>query len=207
MSSAIQRADACVSLEGVSWEIYLRLRQLPENRNVRMTYDNGSLELMSPSKLHARIAELIGRFIASWTEDRSIPIQGCGTTTFHRQPKGLEPDKCYYVQHEQTTRHRDELDLSVDPPPDLVVEVDVTSPSRDRMPIYAALGVPEVWSWRDEVLRFLLLEEDGYVEHHESRSLPGFPRKIAERLLMERLSHDDTSLVVRFRTATRPGSE
>jgi len=199
MSSVIERSDACVSLEGVSWDIYLRLREMPENRNVRMTYENGSLVLMSPSKLHERVAELIGRFVAAWTEQRSIRMPGCGTTTFQKRPKGLEPDKCYYIEHEEIVRERDDLDLAVDPPPDLVVEVDVTSSSRDRIPIYAELGVPEVWWWRDEVLRFLLLDNDEYVEREDSRSLPGFPRAIAETLLAQRRNSDDTTLVEQFR--------
>jgi Uma2 family endonuclease len=115
--------DACVWLSGVSWDDYVRLRGIPESRNVRMTYDEGSLELMSPSKLHERIAELLGRLIAAWTEESTVPVQGCGTMTFQREDrqKGLEPDKCYYVQHLPDVRNREELDLTIDPPPDLVI--------------------------------------------------------------------------------------
>jgi Uma2 family endonuclease len=201
MSSVIERSDACVWLEGVGWDVYLQLREVPESRNVRMTFDDGSLALMSPSKLHERIAELMGRFIAAWTEERSIAIQGCGTTTFQMKPRGLEPDKCYYIEHEQAVRHRDELDLSIDPPPDLVVEVDVTSPSHDRLPIYAAMGVPEVWRWRSEAIQFLVLEGEEYIDEEKSRGLPGFPRQTAERLLADRHRRNDTALVETFRAA------
>lgn len=205
MSSLVESADPRVWLEGVSWEVYLYLRQLQENRNVRMTYDEGSLELMSPSKLHERIAELMGRMIAVWTEERGIRIQGCGAVTFQRQPKGLEPDRCYYIQNEKAVRRHDELDLERDPPPDLVVEIDVTSPSRSRLPIYAALGVPEVWWWRSEALKFFRLEGGEYLERENSGALPGFPRQAAEALLAERRECDDTALTQRFRQQVRAG--
>ena len=201
------RGDACVWLSGVAWEDYVRLRDIPESRNVRMTYDEGSLELMSPSKLHERIAELLGRFVAAWTEERGIAVQGCGATTFGREDlqKGLEPDKCYYIQHVEAVRDRDELDLAVDPPPDLVIEVDITSPSRHRFPVYARLGVPELWLWRNDQLRWFCLGDDGhYATADDSIALPGFPRRLAEQILVERRAEDDTSLTRDFRRAIEP---
>lgn len=201
-----ERGDACVWLSGVPWDEYVRLRAIPDNRNVRMTYDEGSLELMSPSKLHERMAELLGRLIAAWTEEKRIPVQGCGSATFRREDwqKGLEPDKCYYLQHVEEVRGLEELDLAIHPPPDLVIEVDVTSPSRRRFPIYARLGVPEVWLWRDGRLRFFLLGPDGhYAAADDSAGLPGFPRQSAEQLLAQHLEKDDTALTLEFRKAIR----
>ncbi len=201
-----EQGDSHVWLSDVPWEDYVRLRDIPASRNVRMTYDEGSLELMSPSKLHERIAELLGRLIAAWTEERAIPVHGCGTTTFRREDrqKGLEPDKCYYIQHLAEVRDREQLDLTMDPPPDLVIEVDVTSPSRRRFPIYARLGVPEVWLWQDGRLRFFLLNETGrYAVADDSAGLPGFPQWIAEQLVAQRLEKDDTALVREFREAIR----
>jgi len=206
MTIVAERTDACVWLSGVSWEDYGRLRAIPESRNVRMTFANGRLELMSPSKQHERIAELLARLIFAWTEERGIAVQSCGTTTFRREDlqRGLEPDKCYYVQHEADVRDRDELDLGVHPPPDVVVEVDVTSPSRDRLPIYAELSVPEVWLWRREHLTWLLLGPAGtYQEATASPALPGFPRDLAERLIIQRREMDETTLVGRFRRELR----
>jgi Uma2 family endonuclease len=200
------RNDARVWLSGVAWDDYVRLRDIPESRNIRMTYDEGSLELMSPSKLHERIAELVGHLVFIWTLDREIPVQSCGTTTFQREDrqKGLEPDKCYYIQHEADVRDRDELDLAIDPPPDLVVEVDVTSPSRRRFPIYSQLGVPEVWLWRNETLQFFLLDDAGqYAATNDSTALPDFPRQLAERFLTQRREKDETTLLREFRQAIR----
>jgi Uma2 family endonuclease len=209
MASVLEGHDTCVWLSGIPWEDYVRLRNVPESRNVRMTYDGGVLALMSPSKLHERVAELLGRLILAWTEERGIPVQSCGTMTFQRADleQGLEPDKCYYVRHEAAVRAREELDLTVDPPPDLVVEVDVSSSSRDRLPLYERLGVPEVWLWRDDVLRLLVLDEKRrYVEADDSVALPGFPRPTAERLLAARREQDETALVREFREAIRSGA-
>jgi Uma2 family endonuclease len=171
-----------------------------------MTFFDGVLELMSPSKLHERIARLLNRFIAAWTEERGVAIQSCGSMTFQRDDlnRGMEPDECYYIRHEAEVRRREDLDLSFDPPPDLVVEVDVSSPSRNRLPLYAALNVPEVWLWRDDKLRFLKLDESGgYSERDQSASLPGFPRKTVEHLLEARCDTDETTLVKDFRRAVR----
>jgi Uma2 family endonuclease len=157
---------------------------------------------MSPSKLHERISELLGRLILAWTEEHGIAVQSCGTMTFQREDleKALEPDKCYYILHEAAVRDREELDLSIDPPPDLVVEVDVSSPSRNRLPMYEALGVPEVWLWRKDTLRFLVLDDTGvYREQEISVALPGFPRQTAERLLSARREKDETTLARDFR--------
>ena len=202
--SVVAESSGRVWLWGVSWEDYVRLRAIPESRNVRMTYNEGSLELMSPSKMHERIGELLGRLVAAWTEERGIAVQGCGSTTFRREDlqKGLEPDKCYYLQHLDNVRDRDELDLALDPPPDLVIEVDVTSPSRHRFPIYAKLGVPEVWLWRKDTLRFFLLGDNRqYAESDEGVALPGFPRQLAEQLLAKARATDDTALLREFRQA------
>jgi Uma2 family endonuclease len=171
-----------------------------------MTYLDGVLELMSPSKLHERIARLLNRLIAAWTEERGIAIQSCGSMTFQRGDlkRGLEPDECYYIRHEAEVRGREELDLSLDPPPDLVVEVDVSSPSRNRLPLYDVLNVPEVWLWRESNLRFLILDETGvYSERDQSPSLSGFPRQTVERLLEARRDTDETTLVKDFRRAVR----
>jgi len=204
MSTIIPQADARVQLQGIVWDDYVRLRELPESRHVRMTFDQGVLELMSPSKLHERLAELLGRLILVWTEERSIPLQSCGSMTFQREDlsRALEPDKCYYIQHEAQVREREELDVTVDPPPDLVVEVDITSPSRDRLPIYAALDVPEVWLWRRGLLEVLLVDENGsYVGGNTSRALPGFLIDEVCRLLEARRNLDETALVREFRAA------
>jgi Uma2 family endonuclease len=114
----------------------------------------------------------------------------------------LEPDQCFYIENEPLVRGRDELDLTHDPPPDLVIEVDITSPSRRRLPLYQALKVPEVWVWRADALTVYVLAKNGiYEERSESAMLPGFPLSSAVELLDLRTSMSETQLMRRFREA------
>jgi Uma2 family endonuclease len=142
-----------VTLHGVTWRGYLKLREKPENAHLRMTYDQGRLDLMSPSKLHERVARLLGHMVFAWCEENNVGLQDCGAVTFQHEDlaRGLEPDNCFYIQNEPLVRGRDELDLKSDPPPDLVIEVDITSPSRRRLPMYQALAVAR--SRGDRLLR------------------------------------------------------
>jgi Uma2 family endonuclease len=209
MSVGIPIGEAGVLLLNTSWQRYVELRESDEHRNVRMTFDHGELELMSPSGLHERLNFLIGHCIFAWVEERRIPLQGCGSTTFRRQDlqRGLEPDNCYYIQNESVVRGRDEIDLSIDPPPDLVIEVDVSSSSIDRIPIYQAMGVPEIWRWHDDALRVLVLNaENQYADAGASQSLPGFPIERMVELLKRRNTADGVTIVREFRTWCRPNS-
>ena len=193
--------DAVVQLDRVRWETYGDLRDSPENDHVRMTFDRGVLVLMSPSKRHERIASLIGQLIVEWALVKRVPFQSCDTVTFQREDlsRALEPDKCYYIQHENIVRDRDELDLSVDPPPDLVIEVDVASSSARKLKLYAAFGVPEVWHWRDEQLQILILRDSEYEQADDSDALSGFPIRQAVDLIVDRRSRDDMTLLLEFR--------
>ena len=193
--------DAVVQLDRVRWETYGDLRDSPENDHVRMTFDRGVLVLMSPSKRHERIASLIGQLIVEWALVKRVPFQSCDTVTFQREDlsRALEPDKCYYIQHENIVRDRDELDLSVDPPPDLVIEVDVASSSARKLKLYAAFGVPEVWHWRDEQLQILILRDSEYEPADDSDALSGFPIRQAVDLIVDRRSRDDMTLLLEFR--------
>lgn len=145
-------AGGSARLSNVSWDAFAGLRNQLEHRRLRMTYDRGLLEIASPSLRRERVAYLLGRLIDVWTEERGLEVQGCRTTTLERKDleRSLEPDNCYYLEHEFQVRGRDELDLAIDPPPDLAVEVDASTSSLDRLPVYEAIGVPEVWRWRQE---------------------------------------------------------
>jgi Uma2 family endonuclease len=201
-------AGGSVRLSNIPWDVYEILRNQPENRNVRMTYDRGLLEMMSPSHRHELVAYLLGRFIDAWTEERGLAVRAGRTTTFQRKDleRGLEPDNCYYIQHVSQVRDRDELDLATDPPPDLIVEVDVHSSSLIRLPSFAAMGVPEVWRWRKEQIHVYRLASDGYLPSDASQTLVGFPITAAAELLRERLASDDNALVRKFRNliSTKP---
>ncbi len=207
MSVGNPTGESGVLMRNTSWQRYVEMRDSAENRGVRMTFDCGELELMSPTRLHERLNFLIGHCIIAWVEERRIPFQGCGATTFRREDlqRGLEPDNCYYIENEALVRDRDEIDLAIDPPPDLVVEVNVTSSSINRIPIYAAMGVPEVWRWHDDALQVLVLSSaNEYTEASASRSLAGFPLERMVELLKRRNSTDGLTLVREFRESCRP---
>lgn len=190
----------------VDWETYEVLRDDDEYYNIRMTYDDGNLELMSPSRVHERFSRLTDRFINVWTEERRIPIAGCESTTFKniKLRQGLEPDKCYYIAHELVVREKDNLDLRVDPPPDLVVEVEVTSKLVPKLPIYANMGVPEIWRMEKSRLQFLALGEDKkYTPIERSLSFPELTPADIQQFLDRRLELDETSLVAEMRAWVR----
>ncbi len=209
MSTGTITFESDALLRNVTWQQYVELRDSDEHQYIRMTYDRGNLELMSPSKLHERVGYLIGRCIGVWTEEKRIEIQGCRSTTFRRQDllRGLEPDNCYYIEHEQDVRDRDQVDLAIDPPPDLAVEIDVTARSIERMPIYAALGVPEIWRWHENKLLVLRLDPAGqYVEVPTSLALPGFPFEGLTDVINRRTMADETTLIRAFRVACQARS-
>jgi len=199
--------DQHIVLQGMDWGLYAALRDLPENRSKRMVYDRGVLEIMTLSSFHERIAELIARFIDEWTVGHAVPVVSCGSMTFQREDldRGLEPDKCYYVQHEPVIRGRRQIDLTVDPPPDLVVEVNYVSSSLDKMAIYADMEVPEVWRWQEESLQVFQLTKRQYQPRDDSMCLPGFPFAELSDALVQRHQVDETTLSRRFREAIQAG--
>ena len=163
-----------VAFDGASWRLYERLLKDIGNRPIRVTYYRGSIEIMSPLLKHERWKRRIVRMIDVACLELGVPVEGLGSTTFRKEAKkvGLEPDECYYVQNAAVVRGKDRLDLAVDPPPDLAVEIDITRRSIKRQPVYAALCVPELWRWNGKSLTVLLLRESRYVASPNS---PAFP--------------------------------
>ena len=145
-----------------------------------MTYHDGTLEIMSPLYRHEKYSRRIGLVVLAVTSVLGIPCEGTSSTTFSRRgPRmsrgwGKEPDQSFYLAHESRIRGKDEIDLEVDPPPDLWIEVDHRGSSRGRLPLYAALGVPEIWRFRPrrQQLWFGSLHEGTYVEIAHSLALP-----------------------------------
>lgn len=184
-----------VVLDGVTWEQYEQLLRDLGDRQVRVTYDEGKLEIMAPLFNHERWKKYFARLVEVMCEELDIELELAGSTTFKRKKlaKGLEPDECYYVQHADGVRGKSELDLAVDPPPDLVIEVDITSKSIPKEPIYAALGVPELWRYDGFRLTVLLLHNRRYQPSAASLAFPFLPmnhfQQFAQRLARERQSN------------------
>jgi Uma2 family endonuclease len=188
------------------WEMYQGFLELLGQRPVRLTYDRGVLELMTLSFGHERLAELIGDFVGVITDELDMPRQNGGSTTFNRKDldRGLEPDKCFYLANEPQVRGKDEIDLAVDPPPDLAVEIDVSRSSIDRLTIYAALRVPEVWRFDgDELTIYRLNPAGGYAQSSTSGHFPQLAMGEIVRFLKLANTMDQTKLVRTFRDWVR----
>ena len=139
-----------LTLRGVSWSLYDQLLAVVGDGLPRMTYDRGLLELEMPSKTHETLKWIAGRFIEAYAEESGVDYDAAGSTTWRRAAiqGGLEADESYYIQNYARVRGR-EVDLSVDPPPDLAIEIDLSPPDIEKSSVYARLGVPEIWRWRD----------------------------------------------------------
>jgi Uma2 family endonuclease len=191
-----------ITLWNVSWEEYSQLLELFEHRpGWRLSYDKGVLEIMSPSSRHEGDADMLGRFVAVITEELELPAKGGRCTTYRREDleRGLEADNSYWIANEWKVRCKRDIDLNIDPPPDLAIEIDVTSSSRDRMGIYAALGVPEIWHGNEQGLTFLHLKKGKYVARPTSLAFPWLkPADLADHLAL-RATMDETAVVAKFR--------
>ncbi|WP_337174747.1 Uma2 family endonuclease [Paludisphaera sp.] len=194
-------AEGRIVLAGVSWDQYEALLDLFKDQPLRLSYDRGTLELMTPLSLHERYKMLIGRMIDVMTLEWGIRIVAAGSTTFRSEAvlRGIEPDQCYYLANAARVADWGRVDLDVDPPPDLAVEIDVTSDSAFRLGIHAGLKIPEVWRFDGEALRVLRLDGDAYRPVAASVVLPSAPIAEMTRFLMRYNMGDDTAWTREFR--------
>ena len=165
-------------LYGISWEIYEQLLEVfAEQPTPRMTYYKGTLELMTPLPEHETYSWNLGRLVVALSEELGLEIRGLKSTTWRSQPKavGKEADECFYIQNEAAVRSKLKIDLTVDPPPDLAIEIDMSNSSLDKMAVYAELKVPEVWRWQDGKLTVNILTDVVYVESDTSLAFESFP--------------------------------
>jgi Uma2 family endonuclease len=179
------------------------LRAFDEKVRVRITYDRGVLEIMSPLLEHDHEAWFLGRLVMSLTQELGLPIQCGGSVTLRKKlvKKGVEPDACFWIANAARIAGKRRLDLRIDPPPDLAVEVDVTHGSLDRLAIYAALGVPEVWRLAENQLTFHLLQPDATFQVKGASS--SFPFLSSSDLFkfieLDRQGNDQNAVDAQFR--------
>src|SRR5580704_7067407 len=184
--------DQVVVLRNLDWETYERIMAAHLDSSVpRFTYDRGDLEIMSPSPEHEKLKEFVTLLVNVWAEELGIDLMALGSTTFRREylRRGFEPDSCFYIQSIEKVRGKIRLDLTADPPADLLIEIDVTSPSINKLPIYAQIGVSEVWRYDGQRLIVLKLESLTYREQETSDALAGLTAAIVTRFL-----HNSASL-------------
>ena len=164
-----------IILENINWsEFEAILEDLGEKRGSRIAYDQGKLEIMTPLPEHEVNKEYISDFVKILLEELDIEFCPLGSTTLKNQlmSKGIEPDSCFYIENEAVVRGKKRLDLTIDPPPDLALEIDITN--RTHPEIYQSLGVPELWRYKREQLQILLLANGQYVESERSANFPDF---------------------------------
>ncbi len=207
MAEALKyQEEGRIILPNASWGTYERLlEEREERRYPRFFYDRGVLEILSPSAEHDRTSRLIAVLVELLAEEADADIENVGSTTFKREDlsRGFEPDECFYFgsnagRVRELVADKGDIELDAgDPVPDLVVEVDITSPSLDKLPIYARLDVPEVWRYSGGRLNIFKLanetltgEDPGYAPTPESDLLPGATGDVLTRFVAEGLSLD-----------------
>lgn len=191
----------------VAWDDYERMLRMVGDRPIRVIYDQGTMEIFMPTFGHDNDSYRLGRMVDTLTEELGIPVEGGDTTTHKRKDldKGAEPDKCYWFgANARRMSGKRQLDLNRDPAPDLIIEVDVTRTSLDRLKIFAAMSVPEVWRATGRALQFLHLQADGtYQPRPTSRNFPSLHASIVAQFLKEGRTADSTTWVRSFRAFVR----
>jgi Uma2 family endonuclease len=188
MPGVMTPAEQRVVLHNASWETYERiLSEHINSSSPRFTFDHGELEIMSPSAEHERYSRRIDDLVGILADERDIEMEALGSNTFRRKEfeRGFEADACFYFKNVDRVLGKKELDMTVDPPPDLVFEVDITSPSLPKLPIFAEFGVPEVWRFKGERLSIFLLKAGRYQESDQSEVLPGLTAVALSQLLVQ----------------------
>lgn len=209
MTATLIQSPDRVILRNISWHTYQSLiRDFESEPAIRLTYDRGTLEIRMPLDPHETYKKLLGRLIETATEELDLEIRSLGSRTCDREDlaRGLEPDQCYYIQNEALVRDIEQIDLAHFPPPDLAVEVDITSSSLDRLSIYADLGVPELWRYDGRSLTLYQLQDGQYRPCNRSIALPPLQASDITQFLELRFPQDKTqapvgenSLVKQFR--------
>lgn len=174
-----------VVLQNVTWQTYQALlADMGEHRSARLSYDRGTLEIKMPSKLHELINRLLERIVTTLTEELGMNVLSLGSTTFDSEAveQGVEPDSCFYIQNADRVNPEDNVPPQ-DFPPDLVIEVDITSSSRSRLNIYKVMGVPEIWRYNRQGLAILQLRQGIHIECEYSLTFPLLSVEILENFL------------------------
>ena len=193
-----------IHLSGISWQTYETLLEELSDRRLRLTYNRGTLEIMAPSPEHELSKTVIGRFVETLAEELDIQIHPLGSTTFKRpELSGAEPDECFYFRNIAGVRGKKRLDLDEDPAPDLVVEIDVTSSSVNRLQVYTDLGVAEVWIYNGESLVVKQLQNGTYVTSQTSQFFSNLPIADLAGFLQQAETMDYLELVKAFRNWVR----
>ena len=194
--------DSSLQLRNVSWNEYQRLLDgLDERPRFRLTYNLGDLHIMTKTFRHESFAALFSPLILVLCEELGIEVIGAGTTTLSSENtlSSAEGDDCYYFDHLIEVGEKDRLDLTVDPPPSILVEVDITNPSINKFPIYATLRIPEIWHFDGTVVTFYQLSEMEYLSTTHSVKFPFLPADVLPPLLQQGKKEGTMKMMRNFR--------
>lgn len=184
-------------LNNVAWNEYEQvLARLGDRSGIRLTYAEGALEFMAPLYRHEVFKDIILMAARILTKELGLRMQFAGATTFKRKDllRGLEPDTCFYIQNAKRVVGKQTIDLSTDPPPDIAVEIDISSPSKRKIETYGLLGVPELWIYNGKRFRIFVKSDKGYSEQLASATFPFVGVKNFERLLNDSQTGHDEAL-------------
>jgi Uma2 family endonuclease len=193
--------DTTVTFHSVSWDEYEELlNQTGEPAGLRISYDQGTLNVMTVSATHEKYTRFIETLMTAIRLRLRIKILGFGSATMRKSSKsvGKEPDACFYVQTADALGARMDLDFAVDPPPDVAVEIDIHHGSLDKFPIYVSLGVPELWLYDGSALTIYQLEHDQYVTRESSPALPMLSAALLTEYLNRLQTEDEFQVLLAF---------
>lgn len=199
-SAPVKQGENRVALRGISWLSYQQiLNALPDSRAARLTYDRGILEITMPLAIHEFSRCLIEVFIRILVMEMGMKLKTMGSTTMNREDlqRGAEPDCAYYIQNQPKVAGKT-IDFMQDPPPDLVVEVDITHTDIDKNKLYASMGIPEFWRFNGKELKIYALQTANYVECDRSPTFPWMQKEYLYNFL-EEAQQDEIAAEVKFR--------
>ncbi|MBZ5562210.1 MAG: Uma2 family endonuclease [Acidobacteriia bacterium] len=188
MTKIVSPPEQRVALRTLSWETYERLlSEHGDGSSPRFTFDRGVLEIMSPSAEHERYNLMIADLIGVLADEMDVEMLGLGATTFKRQDLecGFEADSCFYVQNFERVRNKERIDLATEPAPDLVIEIEITNPSINKLALFAEFGVPEVWRYDGFRLEMFQLLSGRCGAREESAAFPGVSATVLTQLLQQ----------------------
>lgn len=174
METVLENARGVV-LRNVSWDSYVEMAdRIQEESPAQINFDRGAFEIMTVSLRHENLKRILAMILDHLMIQLDIAYLAAGSTTFRRKDlqRGAEPDDCYYIRHAEMMRGKDSVDLTFDPPPDLALEIDVSHSSIDRLGIFAAIGVQEVWRYANSNLQIFILLDGNYVASSISEVMP-----------------------------------
>jgi Uma2 family endonuclease len=183
------------------------LDDLGDNRVIRLYYDQGVLEIMTPLGEHENNNRFIDDLVRAIADELNLNLKKMGSLTLKREEllKGAEPDSCYYLENEPLVRHKQNINLESDPPPDLVLEIDITSSSLDKQTIYAAFEIPELWRYNGQELEVFVLDKttQSYQKSIQSLHFPWLPLEVIPQYIRQSLRDGETATLKSFRTWVR----